>query len=92
MNAKIIKKHRKECSAIYVYKRGDWISPLFLDTYDPQKHFLADSLCRQRNDKYRGTFKWILLQCNDPDCDAQVAVQVNAIEEFVQKELEKEGT
>ena len=89
MNVKLLKEHRKDCVAVIACKRGDWSTPWFLDTYTPAEHFLADSICRVRNDKYRGTSRWLLARCNDPNCDAEIAVMVNAIEELIQSELRR---
>ena len=87
MNVKLLKEHKKDCGAVMACKRGDWKSPWFLDTYNPTEHFLADSICRTRNDKYRGTSRWILARCNDPKCDAEIAVLVTAIEDLIQSEF-----
>lgn len=88
MNVKLLKEHRKECVALMACKKGDWRSPWFLDACNPWSLFLADSICRIRNDKYRGTSRWIVAKCNDPSCDAKIAVLINVMEDLIQAELE----
>jgi hypothetical protein len=82
MITKLLIPHRKGCYAVEAVKRKDWDSPWFMNTYQPAKleHFLADEICRVRQDKYRGTKRWIKLGCNDPDCPAKLAMKVDTIE------------
>ena len=82
MKTKLLKKHSKDCCALKAVARGDWATPWYLNTYQPLVCFLADTLCRIRTDKLRGTYRWIKLRCNDPACEAELAMRVNVIEEL----------
>ena len=82
MKTKLLKKHHENCYALIEVAKGNWATPWFLNTYQPLFHFNADTLCRIRDDKYRGTDRWIILGCNDSDCPAQLAMRVDIIEEL----------
>lgn len=82
MKTKLLKKHHKNCYALRDVAKGNWATPWFLDTYNPSRHFSADTLCRTRDDKYRGTDRWIKLRCNDSNCPAILAMRVDIIEEL----------
>ncbi len=86
MITKLLQPHKKDCCAVKAVKSGDWETPWFMNTYAPEKleTFLADSICRIRTDKHRGTSRWIILRCNDTDCEAKLAMKVSIIEHLAE--------
>ncbi len=89
MITKLLIPHKEGCLAVEACKPGNinnWDTPWFMNTYQPDKleHFLADSICRIRHDKYRGTRRWIKLGCNDQDCPAKIAIKVDIIEHLAE--------
>jgi len=89
MMTKLLKPHREGCVAVKACQPGDpngWTTPWYLNTYFPEdiETFTADSICRRRSDKYKGSTRWIVLECNDPDCGARLAMKVEAIEDLAE--------
>ena len=85
MKTKLIKKHQKNCCAVKSVKRGDWESPWFFNTYKFHTctHIRADKRCGNTGDTYR----WVKMGCNNPDCDAQMAIRVDVIEDLAEQLL-----
>lgn len=71
-------KHRADCIAVKNVDDGNWDTPWYVTG----KTVWADTVGRQRNDRYRGTSRWIVLGCNSVaghECPAEVWVLEDSI-------------
>lgn len=71
IRTKLLKKHSKDCRAITCVADGRWDSPWAPFTGNA---FYADTLCRIRSDRFRGSHRWLTVGCNDACCPALIAV------------------
>lgn len=76
---KLLEKHNEKC---FYQKSGDinW----FYNTYEPKEHISADKIFRKRKSAH---YRWLMFGCNDPQCSARLAVRVDGIEDYAQREL-----
>lgn len=75
MNYKLIKKHKKNCTALRHVQEGIWNSPWFII----EEHTWG----RANSPTSSGWRYWIWFRCSSNDCPAKIAVK----EDFILKNI-----
>lgn len=69
-------EHIEDCSALREVKAGRWGSPWWV----PGTSYYGDKLGRHKRGSSR---RWLILQCNNTDCHAELMVEENSLVDFI---------